>query len=697
MRRYLAVALVAACCVLTNAQDFNHYKTLLPQGLVPKDFTELSASKFATEVTNMSAARNKRDRRNKKKFYLESTFSLDEFLTSGNVLFNDDITLYTADVLAEILKPYPELQGKIRVYTVKSAIPNAFTTNNGIIFVNLGLLARLESEAQLAFVLAHEVVHYQKKHVINRYVTNIDIDRSKDYRKLSREAKMFAKSSFSKELEMEADLDGAEIYNKSVYTKDSIQNVFNVLKYADLPLGWVYFNKRYYESGKYIFPDTLVVRKVDPIQAIEDYNDTLYSHPNIRKRREAIAVKFHNAKGGKHFRLAKSIFDKNRKLARFELCRLYLLEHRYLDAILLATSLQEEEPTSVYLKQIIAKALYGLAKDKLNDHFDFKKSEWSGDPQRLGIFFERQSSYEVSVLAIRHLYKCLEEEPNNKEIAVMLNDVIRSLDKDAYDLEKKFLRNASDKEIADLRYPYTQHAFTGFKNNAAFFEILDKQIALADKEDNGNSFRKKKKRAKDKKLLNVDKVVVVNPMYKKIDTRKRQKMRHIESEKVLTQIDQKIWDAAGRLNMKADIINPNNLSSARVNVMQSNSILNDWIDEQMRFEDARVSPIYNEIIALADTYKTDHFVWMGEFTMTRKRRGKGFLIAGAIITPAMAPLFATMVATPKGATLYFALTFNVRTQALELVDVRTMNMRDTKSLLQSNIYYTLFQLKKVKQ
>ncbi len=696
MRRYLAVVLVAACCVLTNAQDFNHYKTLLPQGLVPKDFTELSASKFATEVTNMSAAKNRRDRKNKKKFYLESTFSLDEFLTSGNVLFNDDITLYIADVLAEILKPYPELQGKIRVYTVKSAIPNAFTTNNGIIFVNLGLLARLESEAQLAFVLAHEVVHYQKKHVINRYVTNIDIDRSKDYRKLSREAKMFAKSSFSKELEMEADLEGAEIYNKSVYTKDSIQNVFNVLKYADLPLSWVYFNKRYYESGKYIFPDILVVRKVDPIKAVEDYNDTLYSHPNIRKRREAIAVKFHNAKGGKHFRLAKTIFDKNRKLARFELCRIYLLEHRHIDAILLATSLQEEDPKSAYLKQTVAKALYGLSKDVLNDHFEFKKQEWSGDPQRLGIFFERQSPYEISVLAIRHLYKCLEEEPENREIAVMLNDAIRSFAKEEYDLEKKFLRNASDKEIADLRYPYTQHAFTGFKNNAAFFEIFDKQLALAKKDSDGNSFRKKKKR-KEKKLLNVDKVVVVNPMYKKIDTRKRQKMRHIESEEVLTQIDQKIWDAAGRLNMKADIINPNNLSSARVNVMQSNSILNDWIDEQMRFEDARVSPIYNEIIALADTYKTDHFVWMGEFTMTRKRGGKFFLVAGSVITPAIAPLLGTMAFTPKGSTLYFALAFNVRTQALELVDVRAMKMRDTHSLLQSNIYYTLFQLKKVKQ
>ena len=88
---------------------------------------------------------------------------------------------------------------------------------------------------------------------------------------------------------------------------------------------------------------------------------------------------------------------------------------------------------------------------------------------------------------------------------------------------------------------------------------------------------------------------------------------------------------------------------------------------------------------------------MGEFTMTRKRRGKFFLVAGSVITPAIAPLLGTMAFTPKGSTLYFALAFNVRTQALELVDVRAMKMRDTHSLLQSNIYYTLFQLKKVKQ
>jgi hypothetical protein len=80
MKLFLAAAFVAVCCALSNAQNFNHYKTLLPQGLVPKNFTELSANKFATEVTSVTAAENKRDRRNKKKFYLENTFTLDEFL-----------------------------------------------------------------------------------------------------------------------------------------------------------------------------------------------------------------------------------------------------------------------------------------------------------------------------------------------------------------------------------------------------------------------------------------------------------------------------------------------------------------------------------------------------------------------------------------------------------------------------------------
>ena len=48
---------------------------------------------------------------------------------------------------------------------------NAFALPNGGIFVTTGLLARMENEAQLATVLAHEVVHALNRHALVEYRT----------------------------------------------------------------------------------------------------------------------------------------------------------------------------------------------------------------------------------------------------------------------------------------------------------------------------------------------------------------------------------------------------------------------------------------------------------------------------------------------------------------------------------------------
>jgi beta-barrel assembly-enhancing protease len=692
--------LVMACCLLTNGQDFDHYKTLLPQGIVPRDFTDRSTEKFAVEINSISNTDKRRDKRDKKKFYLESTFSVDEFLGSGSVLFNDEVSMYLSSVLTEILKPYPELQSKVRVYAVKSAIPNAFTTNNGLIFVNLGLLARLDNEAQLAFILAHEVVHFQKKHVINKYVTNIDIDRARgDYRKLSRDSKGFAKSSYSKELESEADLGGADIYAQSAYSKDSLDKVFDILNLADFPLNWVPFDRHAFESPRYIFPDTLTPKGLTTaIHADDNYNDSLRSHPNTRKRKEAINTRFRSEGKGDDYRVSKSWFEKSRKLARYELCRTYLLDHRYLEAMLLAQSLQERDPNSAYLRQTVAKAFYGLGKDRIRHTARGSEDFWGGAPANLREFFNRQKAYEISVTAIRQLYRAHEAEPDNAEITIMLYDLIRSLALEEKELGKRFLRKSTDQPVADLKYPYTQYAFLDFKNTEAFFELFDKQVAAAKKEAPVSRSRRARKAERAKaKPINLTKVVVVNPMYKKVDIRKRQKVRYTEAEEVLVNIDDEIRTVAEKLDLKVEIINPNTVSSSKVAVMQTNSVMNDWIDEQMRSEDkVRVSPIYNEVVALADAYKTDHFVWMGDLTLTRTRKGKAYLIGGSILVPAVVPLLGPLVFIPRGMTLHFGLVFNVRTQQVELVDLRQIDMRDNPYLRQSNMYYTFLKLKKVR-
>lgn len=690
MRIFCLAALFAASCAACIAQDFNAYKTLLPQGPVPKDFTEQTASKVASEVTAVSG-KNARQKKVKKKFVLESTFSLDDFLASGSVLFNDEVSVYLDQVLQEIVKPYPDLKKQIRVYAVKSSSVNAFTTNNGLIFVNLGLLARLKNEAQLAFVLSHEVVHYQKKHVINSYVTNVEIERgSGDYRKLSVSEKGFAKSTYSKELESEADLAGSMIYTRSSYSKDSIDQVFDVLKSADFPLYWGQFHKDALEVGEYIFPDSLALREIKTITVDEDYDDSNSSHPNIKKRREAVRKKLKDEHGGEDFKVSEVRFHLAQKIARFELCRQFLLEHRYAESLALVMSLQKDNAGSAYLKESAAKAYYGMARQHLAGELKFNDEAWVGELSRLATFIRKQSSYELCVLALRQLYACQETAPENVEISLMVKDLMTAFSKEHENINSNFLRTAKDNPLKDLKYSYTQYAFLDFKNSAAFFELLDKNVAVKQEKP----AEKKRRKRKSLKALNINKVVIVNPIYKKIDTRKRQKARHIESEEVLININEKIYDAASKLSMKTDIINPNTMTSGQISQMQSNSILNDWIDERMRSHHNMISPIYNEMVVLSDKHKTDHFVWMGGLSVKSRKPFKAMYILGSIIVPATAPWTAAYMFTPDSRTLYFALAFNVRTQELELADVRQMHMKDNAAMLQSNIYYTLFSLKK---
>ena len=56
----------------------------------------------------------------------------------------------------------------LRVHLVRTPMFNANMAPNGMIQVWTGLLLRMENEAQLAAVLAHEVGHYLERHVVER-------------------------------------------------------------------------------------------------------------------------------------------------------------------------------------------------------------------------------------------------------------------------------------------------------------------------------------------------------------------------------------------------------------------------------------------------------------------------------------------------------------------------------------------------
>ncbi len=161
----------------TSQIDFENYQSLEAKGKIPQDFLKRTSQVYEGRRKRNIDSGNRKTEKNKEDFDLMTSFYLRQLLWSGNVLFGDDVSIYVQEVGEKVLENYPNLKGKIRFYVAKDYAANAFTTPEGIIFINLGLIARLASEAQLAYIISHEITHYVKKHSINQFLFNKEIEK----------------------------------------------------------------------------------------------------------------------------------------------------------------------------------------------------------------------------------------------------------------------------------------------------------------------------------------------------------------------------------------------------------------------------------------------------------------------------------------------------------------------------------------
>ena len=87
-------------------------------------------------------------------------------LRARNMLVEDrSLNNYVQGVVNRIERTRPPGAVPIEAYIVKDADVNAFTPGGGHLFVNAGLLAAMENEAQFATVVAHEIGHIDRGHI----------------------------------------------------------------------------------------------------------------------------------------------------------------------------------------------------------------------------------------------------------------------------------------------------------------------------------------------------------------------------------------------------------------------------------------------------------------------------------------------------------------------------------------------------
>ena len=91
-------------------------------------------------------------------------------LKDGGVLYEDPALERYLDQVARKLVP-AELFRVIpfKVHVIQNPHLNAFTLPDGSIYIHTGLLARMENEAQLAALLAHEMTHATHRHAIREF------------------------------------------------------------------------------------------------------------------------------------------------------------------------------------------------------------------------------------------------------------------------------------------------------------------------------------------------------------------------------------------------------------------------------------------------------------------------------------------------------------------------------------------------
>lgn len=117
---------------------------------------------------------------------------------------------------------------------------NAFALAGGYIYINRGLLSYLDSEAEMAGVLAHEIGHITGRHHGRRQTASITnkvisttayiLTGSGDLADASQMYGAELVSGYGRDMELEADGFGAEYMYKSGYDPDALLAVIGVLK-----------------------------------------------------------------------------------------------------------------------------------------------------------------------------------------------------------------------------------------------------------------------------------------------------------------------------------------------------------------------------------------------------------------------------------------------------------------------------------
>jgi hypothetical protein len=693
--------------IAQNIPSYN-YQPLKCAGHIPADFISTPYENYKT-ATQLDPDSDQQLSKEEKNFYTTSNFLMDQLLHSGLVLFGDSVINYLNAITNEILDSNPELSRDVRVYTLLSNEANAFTAENGIILVTTGLVAQAQNEAQLAFVLCHELSHYYLKHAIENLEETIDQDkRQGDYAGMDKDEIDLANFRYSKERELESDKKGLEYYLNTKYSISAIDGLFDVLLYSYLPFNEVEFPATYFNDSIYTIPTTWFLDSLNEVTATEDYDDSESTHPNIKTRKAEIVKQLKSKKTDDKllYVVDKTLFNNIQRICRYEGCGLFLEATAFTDALYQAFLIEHDYGANTFTREIIAKSLYG---ESVYDNYNvtpegyrnYRKIE--GESHKIHHFIHTISDKDLNILALKSVWSAYQLDTSKNELYKMakqltyqlgtLNDIskndfytsnkyktyLSSLKKDSIGsaefvemvvkkeepvskYEKlKTKSNNNEEKISDDA-PYWKFAFINELNDRKFLTLFSADnpldSALAATYDDVE---------RDRIFLGQKKVIMLDPFHLNVNETMAVRFNLADQDYLINSLKDRI--NKGATENKLDIIHFSfyELDSTEIDKFNDISIIKRWSDERFKHLEYGVSIVTttaNEMEALSEKYEVDHFIDMGLISITLPEENMGVKIFTGIVFFPYLPFVIADAITPNRYTYYYAYTGNLKTDEL---------------------------------
>lgn len=747
MKKISLLLLALGNVIIVISQNNTDYQRLKNNGELPEAVYIPSSEKFEKSISNIDETLRRSEQKTQEQYYLESSFSIDDMMRSGIVLYNAEYNAYLEKIADILLKDNPELRSKVHFYLLRSPVVNAFAAGEGNIFISMGLIAMLDDESQLAFVMGHEIGHIAKQHGLDFYMKAKSIDRSGTDKKIMKNASfnesMISKNLYSQKLESEADKFGVETILKTDYTTNSLNGVLDVLKYAYLPYENAKFTKDFFETDNYVISDNLILDSVQEITGeaeMPDEKESLKStHPSIGERRAAIGKYLDSTTTDTkaYVLVSQQNFESLRNVARYELPMFYLHNQYYQDAIYASYLSLQKDSGNFYLEKIISKSLVYLAKfrnDKSEETYAeaAKFHDYEGEQEQIYYMLQNMSNAELSVLALEYTYKTHLQNPKDKELIPLCKTMVEDLSEYYFEDDNEFKKNSTitrdslqaqanrnvvrvdpnkttkkktttstTKKVITKKttskkstnktletYSHLLYAFNDYWDDKEFQNLWDDHFEEKRKNEeiqSGRSVRiKYNNRNKD-----IDKIVVMNPFYLRVDARKENAIEYVSSEEGEIKYIDILKENAKLVDVDLEIIEPLLMNQSDANEFNDMTSLDDWFSEQLDFGSFQLPGFnQNEIDSIADKYGTDYFLWTGILSLQDKNN---------ILTPVVymlcSPFFAPLLPygiyelfSPEYEFFYLAVLYNVKTYEPQVLKYLFLENNDTRAVLNSQTY-----------